>query len=171
MKQQLSVPHLILFVFVIMLGLEIGAGLYEALVVLPLWNTALPESVIAYYHHNALDPQFALNAGGRFWMFFTPLTGLLSLATLLSGLKTDPPHRKWRLIGAAIVLTVVICTFVWFVPNIIRLMGPDVVTMGSDQVASLATWWVRLNWVRAVLYLIGLVASVRALTIPTRSAK
>lgn len=170
MTIQLSVPHIILFLFVIVLGLEIGAGLYETLVVLPLWNTRLPESVIAYYHHNALDPQFALNAGGRFWIFFTPTTGLLSLATLLSGLKTDPPHRTWRLIGAALVLSVVICTFVWFVPNIMRLMGPDVVTLGRDQVASLANWWVRLNWVRVVLYLVGLVASVRALAIPTRGS-
>ena len=64
---------------------------------------------------------------------------------------------------------VVVFTFLWFVPNIIRLMGPDVVTMGREQVLNLANWWVRLNWVRVVLYLIGLVASIRALTIPTRS--
>ncbi len=102
MIKHCSMSRILLWLFVIALGIEIGAGLYETLVVLPLWTLAPPESVIAYYQHNAADPQFALNAGGRFWMFDTPLVGVLAIATLLSGIKTTSEHRKWRLIGAVL---------------------------------------------------------------------
>ncbi len=168
MTRQFSIAQIFLWLFVIALGIEIGAGLYETLVVMPLWTLAPPDSVNAYYQHNAANPQFALNAGGRFWMFFTPLVGLLAIATLLSGLRTRPEHRKWRIAGTVLTLIVVMFTFVWFVPNIIQLTGEGVMAMSSDEVTSLTNWWVRLNWVRAVLYLAGWLTALRALSIPPK---
>jgi hypothetical protein len=168
MSKQFSIAQICLWLFVIALGIELGGGLYETLVVMPLWIGSPPDSVTAYYQHNAANPQFALNAGGRFWMFFTPLAGLTALATLLSGLKTRPEHRKWRIAGASLALVVVVCTFVWFVPNIIQLTGKNVLTMSADEVASLTNWWVRLNWVRAVVYAAAWLAALRALSIPPR---
>lgn len=152
-----------------MLGIELGAGLYETLVVMPLWTSAIPDSVFGYYQHNAADPRFALSAGPRFWMFATPSVGLLSIATLLTAFGTRPEHRKWRLFGAGLALIVVISTFAWFVPNIIKLGSSDVLNMGRDEVASVATWWVRLNWVRAAVYSLGWLAALRALSIPSRT--
>src|SRR5690348_11930719 len=149
--RQFSIPQMILWLFVIALGIEIGAGLYETLVVLPLWTTAPPDSVTAYYQHNSANPQFALNAGGRFWMGATPLVGLLALATLLSGFRTRPQHRQWRIAGTVLALVVVLSTFAWFVPNIIRLTGKDVMAMSAAEVTSLTRSWVHLNWVRVVL--------------------
>jgi hypothetical protein len=168
MERQFSIARIFLWLFVIALGIELGAGLYETLVVVPLWAAAPPDSVIAYYRHNAANPQFALNAGGRFWIFATPLVGLTAIAALLSGLKTRPEHRKWRIAGAVLALLVVVSTFAWFVPNIIKLMSEAVMQMSADEVASLTNWWVRLNWVRAVLYLAAWLAALRALTIPPR---
>jgi hypothetical protein len=66
MTRQFSISQIFLWLFVIALGIEIGAGLYETLVVLPLWTSAPPASVTAYHQHNAANPQFTLNAGGRF---------------------------------------------------------------------------------------------------------
>lgn len=169
MKDKISISQVVLWLFVIMLGIELGAGLYETLVVLPLWASAIPDSVIGYYQHNAADPRFALGAGPRFWMFATPGVGLLSIATLLTAFKTRAEHRKWRLIGAGLALIVVISTFAWFVPNIIKLGSSDVLNMGRDEVASVANWWVRLNWVRAAVYLLGWLAALRALSIPSRT--
>ncbi len=169
MIRQFSVAQIFLWLFVIALGIEIGAGLYETLVVMPLWTTAPPDSVIAYHQHNAANPQFALNAGGRFWMFNTPLVGLLAIATLVTGLKTRPEHRKWRIVGTVLTLIVVVFTFAWFVPNIILLTGKGVMAMSPDEVTSLANWWVGLNWVRVVLYSAGWLAALRALSIPPRA--
>ncbi len=168
MTGKFSIAQIILWLFVIARGITIGGGLYETFVVMPLWSLAPPDSVIAYHHHNAANPQFAINAGGRFWMFFTPLVGLLSIATLLSGWRTRPKHRKWRITGSVLTLVVVVFTFVWFVPNIILLTGKGVLAMNPDEVKSLTNWWVRLNWLRAVFYLTGWLAALRALSIPPK---
>jgi hypothetical protein len=168
MRRQFSIAQVFLWLFVIALGIEIGAGLFETLVVLPLWTSAPPESVTAYYQHNAANPQFALNAGGRFWMFATPLVGLLALATLLSGWRTRPQHRKWRIAGTVLALVVVVSTFAWFVPNIIRLHSKDVMAMSADEVTSLTKAWVGLNWVRVVLYSAGWLSALRALSVPPK---
>lgn len=158
--------QLFLWLFVIALGIEIGAGLYETLVVMPLWSLAPPDSVIAYYQHNVANPQFALNAGGRFWMVFTPLVGLLALAVVLSSFGTAREHRTWRVLGATLILLVVVFRFVWFVPNIIRLTGKDVLSMSPGELTSLTHGWVRLNWVRVVFCLAGWLCALRALSVP-----
>lgn len=168
MTNKFSISQTILWFFVIALGIELGAGLYETLVVMPAWTHAIPDSVIGYYQHNAADPKFALNAGGRFWMVATPLVGLLSIATLLTGFKTRTGHRRWRIIGSALALIVVIATFAWFVPNIIKLGSSAVMTMDRAEVASLANWWVRLNWVRVAMVSLGWLAALRALSIPAK---
>jgi hypothetical protein len=165
MRRQFSSAKLFLWLFVITLGIVIGGGLYETLVVMPLWASAPPESVIAYYQHNVANPQFTLNQGGRFWIFVTPLLGLLSILTLLSGFRTRPEHRVWRITATVLTLIVVISTFAWFVPNIIKLTGEAVTTMNPDEITSLTNWWSRLNWLRAIVYSVAWLAALRALTV------
>jgi hypothetical protein len=167
MPQKFSIAQIILWLFVMCLGIEIGAGLYEALVVVPVWASAPPDSVLAYFHRNVANLQFALNPGGNFWLIFTPLTGLLAVVTLLSGLKTAPGHRKWRIAGTVLAIIVVAATFAWFVPTIIILMSEEVTKLSGATITSKTNWWVRLNWVRAAAYIIAWVAALRALTIPT----
>ncbi len=168
MTRRFSIAQIFLWFFVIFLGIAIGGELYEQLVVMPLWSLAPPDSVTAYYQHNVTNPQFALNQGGRFWAFIMPLTSLLAIATLLSGLKTRPEHRKWRITGTVLIFLVVGFTFVWFIPNIIKLMGEGVTAMSPDEITSLTSWWVGLNWVRAVLFLAAWLAVLRVLTVPPK---
>lgn len=165
MTRQFSIAQIFLWLFVITLGITIGGGLYETLVVMPLWTAAPPESVIAYHRHNVANPQFTLDQGGRFWIFLTPLLALLTVAALLSGLRTRPEHRKWRMTATVLALVVVISTFAWFIPNIIKLTGEGVTTMNPDQITSLTNWWSRLNWLRAILYFAAWLAALRALSI------
>ena len=166
MARQFSIAQVFLWLFVIVLGIEIGAGLYETLVVLPLWALAPPDSVVAYHQHNVAYPQFALNAGGRFWMVNTPLTGLLAIAAFITGLKTRREHRQWRVAATVLALIVVISTFAWFVPNII-ILGQGGAGLSGEQITSLTNRWVRLNWVRVVVYLTAWLSGLRALTIPS----
>ncbi len=65
MIRQFSVAQIFLWLFVIALGIEIGAGFYETLMVMLLWDTVPPDSVMTYHQHNAANPQFALNAALR----------------------------------------------------------------------------------------------------------
>ena len=157
-----TIAKIFMWLFVVVLGIEIGAGLYETLVVLPIWTASPPDTVIAYFNHNVANPAFVLNTGGRFWMFFTPMVGLLSITVLITAFWTRGAHRKWRLVAGALALIVVAATFAWFVPNIIKLNSEAVLTMPREHVASLANAWVTLNWVRVVVYLSAWFAGLKA---------
>jgi hypothetical protein len=152
--------------FVVLLGIAIGGGLYEQLVVMPLWSSAPPESVLSYYRHSIANPRFALNQGGNFWAFVMPLLTLSAIGTAVSGLTTRPEQRKWRIGAVALTLCLIAVTGAWFIPNIRRLLGSEVLAMPADAIVSLTTAWVRLNWIRSLLFLISWIAALRALTIP-----
>lgn len=164
-----SIARGVLAVFVVLLGIAIGGGLYEQLVVMPLWSSAPPESVLSYYQHSVLNPRFALNQGGRFWALVMPLLTLSAIGTLLSGLRAGPEHRRWRLGAVVLALGLILATGIWFIPNIRRLLGKEVSAMSAGAVVSSTTWWVRLNWVRSILFLVSWLAALRALTLPTTS--
>lgn len=156
--------------FVVLLGIAIGGGLYEQLVVIPVWSSAPPDSVVSYYQYNAAHPKLALDQGGTFWARVIPLMTFSALGTALSGLRTSPEHRKWRIGAVVLTLALVVVTGAWFIPNIRRLLGGDVLTMPSDAVVRLTTSWVRLNWIRSFLFLLSWIAALRALTIsPART--
>lgn len=156
--------------FIVLLGIAIGGGLYEQLVVIPVWSSAPPDSVVSYYQHNVANPHLALDQGGRFWARVMPLMTLSALGTALSGLRTAPEHRKWRLGAVALTLGLIVATGVWFIPNIRRLLGGDVLAMPADAIVRLTTSWVRFNWIRSLLFLVSWLAALRALTLsPART--
>ncbi len=165
MSQKLSVAQIILLMFVINLGIAIGGGIYEALVLVPIWAGAPPDSVLAYHHHGVTNPAFVTNQGGRFWIFVTPLLGLLSIATIISGHKVNSTHRRWRISAAGLVLAVVVTTFAWFVPTLFLLLSDEVTALSKDRIATLTNWWVWLNWVRAAVYIVAWIIGLRALMI------
>src|SRR5206468_12745241 len=74
-----SIAHVVLWLFVINLGIAFGAGLYEGRIVVPQW---LSRSGGSGYRWNAEAARDA-NVGLRFWAFVptVPLT-LLTLAGL-----------------------------------------------------------------------------------------
>lgn len=149
----------------------IGGGVYEALVLVPIWASAPPDSVLAFHQHGIANPEFVTHQGGKFWIFVTPMLGILSIATILSGFKANTHHRKWRIVGATLSLVLIIFTFAWFIPNVLLLTGEEVTKMSRDRIVSLTNWWVGLNWLRAVIYVIAWVMGLRALMIPAERAK
>lgn len=166
MARQFSLPTIILWLFIVMLGIIIGGGLYEARVLVPLWSSDAPSSVVSYYQHNTAAPQFAPDQGGRFWIFATPVGTLLAVATLVSAYWTPGRHRRWRVAAALISLATFVATFAWFVPNIMLLSSASVLTMGADEIARLASLWTTLNWVRAAAMTGAWLAALRALSTP-----
>jgi len=161
----MKISKLVIWLFVVILGLEIGAGLYETVVVVPVWATGAPESVVGYYNLNAANPQFALNAGPKFWMFLTPTVALLSIVAFATSFKTSRQHRKWRIAGSLIAMFVVAFTFAWFVPNIMRLLY-DAPNMTHADIVSTAKWWVNLNWGRVIFGTTAWLCTLRAFSIP-----
>lgn len=160
----MNISKKVLWLFVVILGIEVGAGLYETIVIIPMWMGGGSDSVIKYYELYAANPQFALRSGEKFWMFFTPLVGLLAIATFLTSFKTSPTHRKWRQIGSGLTVFIVVVTFAWFVPNIMRLTF-DVPNMTAEAITTTAKWWVNLNYIRCVLAVTAVVCVLKALSV------
>lgn len=150
-----TLSNKLLWLLVMAVGIEIGAGIYEARVLVPLWASAPPASLVAY-NLQALRPE----PGLHFWIVSTPLVGLLGIANLVAAWRTSMSNRASWIAGAAGVVGIVALTFIYFVPT---LTGFEAVRQGGD--ATLATSvhrWVTLNWVRAVVYAASWLCLLRA---------
>src|ERR687886_759671 len=104
MARGVKVEQILLWIFVILSGIVMGAGLYEMRVIVPLWSNSPPESVWYWEAQRIANPQYVPNAGMRLWMFLTPIHLLFALATLVAGLRMKAEHRKWLLISTVIFI-------------------------------------------------------------------
>ena len=109
-------PDVLLWLFVINLGIAFGAGLYEQRIILPQWFTRSSESGIRV---NSAAMR-SIDTGRRFWAFVTtgPLT-LVTLANLAVAWQSQGPRHDWWLGAAAIPLVERIATFSYFIPTAI----------------------------------------------------
>lgn len=144
---------MVLWLFVIFLGIAFGAGIYEARIVVPLW---------------AGDPPASLrspDSGHRFWAFITtgPLT-LLTLANLVLAWQSYGPARAWWLAAAVVSSVERAATFGYFIPTMIRLQRSQALPQTAVR-AALARW-VRLNYVRNTLTLVAWIAALKVLATP-----
>ena len=147
-------PHvttILLWLFVINLGIAFGAGLYEARVVIPSW-THLP-------------PRTWPNTGLLFWVYVTtvPLT-LLTLANAVAAWADDGPRRYWWLTAVAITVVERVATFAYFIPTMVRLRG--MAGLSEADVRTGLARWLRLNNGRHVLTLAAWLAALKALSSP-----
>jgi hypothetical protein len=115
-----------LWLLVIALGIQTGAGLFETRVLVPLWASSPPQSVLAYLALPILP-----DSGHRLWIFLTPLTGIISLLNLIVAWLYTGPGRTWWLFAGASALFVIVVTFAYFIPVLLRL--PDAAKMPEVQ--------------------------------------
>src|SRR5437867_7936229 len=111
---------ILLWLFVINLGVAFGAGLYEHRIVVSRWIDSSDDSGS---HWNA-EAARRDDTGRRFWVFVTtvPLT-LLTLENLFAAWWTTNPVRWWWLTAGLFALADRLLTFCYFIPAMIRLMG------------------------------------------------
>ncbi|NTX17057.1 DUF1772 domain-containing protein [Myxococcus sp. CA056] len=149
-----SAAEIFLWLFVLNLGVSLGAGLYEHRIVLPRWLDATG----AHWFAEAARQD---NVGLRFWAFVStgPLT-LLTLASLFFATRATGPLRTWWLAAAVVALVDRLLTFSYFIPTMMRLM------QASDTPASVesAMLWARLNHLRHLLVAGAWLASLQALS-------
>jgi hypothetical protein len=143
------IPRVLLWLFVINLGIALGAGIYEQRVVMPRWENT--------------TPQTWPNTGLEFWVYVTtvPLT-LLTLANLVAAWLEQGPRRRWWLGAAAISVVERIVTFSYFIPTMLWLQGTEDLSQAEVQ-AALSQWLV-LDYGRHVLTLAGWLAALKALS-------
>lgn len=139
-----------LWLFVIFLGISVGAGLYEARIMVPIWYDTPPETW--------------LNTGIAFWAFVTtgPLT-LLVLAGLYCAWRSTGPVRPWWLAALAVSVVERIATFAYFIPTMAWLQG-QTGDAGAAVTSTLETWTF-VNHGRHVLSISAWLLALKALSL------
>ncbi len=145
----MSVEAVVLWLFVIVLGVAFGAGLYEHRILLPHWFK--PAGPVDSEAMRRTD------SGRGFWAFVTtgPLT-LLTLASLVLAYRAEGALRDWWLATAALVLLERVGTFAYFIPTAVKLMR------GDEGASPRAARWTRLNRIRIALNLAGWLVALKA---------
>jgi hypothetical protein len=145
----LPISKILLWLFVLNLGIAFGAGIYESRIEFPRW---LSPSAGSSFQWNAEAARQA-NTGLNFWVYVTtvPLT-LLTLANLLAAWRSRGAARGWWLGASLLVLVERVMTFSYFIPTMVRLQDGGL--PGSEAVA-VATQWGQLAYLRHALTLAG----------------
>ena len=145
---------IVLWLFVIDLGIAVGAGLYETRIVLPDWlDTA---GTLQWNAETARRD----DTGRRFWVWVTtvPLT-LLTVANLWLAWRASSEARSWWLAAGTVALVERALTLGYFIPTMVALTRD-----GSPDATSTALRWTQLNSLRHVLVAVAWLAALRALT-------
>jgi hypothetical protein len=146
---------LLLWLFVVNLGLVFGAGVYEQRVVIPRWLERRRDGP-ARWHADALRVD---DVGRRFWVFAAtiPFT-LCTVASLVAAWRADDAARAWWLAAASLAAVERLATGGYFIPVMVRLMrAPD-----TPGVIETALRWSRLNLLRHGLVLAAWLSALRA---------
>ena len=150
-----------LWLFVIALGLDLGAGVYEARIVVPLWASGVPGTLAAGNPYGRL----AIDAGIRFWARMTSTVALFAVLALVFGYRTSPTQRAWRSFAAVAELAVVATTLLYFRPTLVRLFMGHGVGLSAASIASTVSRWVMWSNVRIVISFVAWCAALRALAL------
>lgn len=145
----------VLWLLVILLGISLGAGLYESRVVVPLWQSTPPDRWVA--------------SGTAFWMYVT--TGPLTL-TILAGAwlarHAPQPIRFWWLLALGIAFLERLSTFGYFIPTLIDLQARD---SWSDAESAALARWALLDYGRHLLTAGAWLAALVALRASARAGR
>ena len=156
----MNITEILLGSFIVNLGIVLGAGLYEARIVLPLWFHKTPNG---NYQAN-VEAMRNIDTGRKFWALVTtiPLT-LLTIINFVFAYKAAAPLHDWWMSATIIVLLERIGTFAFFIPTAIKLQKAASLPVAKTK--SMVFWWIRLNYFRNSLTLAALLVSLKALCI------
>ena len=145
----------VLWLFVLNLGVVFGAGVYEQRVVAPRWLERRPGEA-ARWHPAAAR---ADDVGRRFWVFAATLPfTLLTCASIVLAWRAGSASQAWWLAAAVLAAVERAATAGYFIPVMIRLMR----AAETPEVVATAVTWSRLNGLRHLLVLAAWLASLRA---------
>ncbi len=160
----MPLAQLLLWLWVINLGIALGAGLYESTIVFPQWLVTVPDGGYQWQAEAARGA----NTGLRFWVYVTtvPLT-VLTLANALvlldrsSTIAAWPRRsklRRWWIGAVGLALAERLFTFGYFVPTMLHLMGDN---LSASEAIATALRWNHLNHLRHMLLLVAWLAALQ----------
>lgn len=150
-----------LWLLVIFVGIQFGAGWYEKLAVVSLWADLPPDQVLDGMNESGMH-----RAGRAFWPFVSPVVAVAAVANLVFAWRSTAPNRSWWLAGAAVMCGYAAISYGYFVPQMLTFQS-DGGSWSPERIDSFVTWWTRLNYGRTVIGGIGWLCLLRALSLST----
>jgi hypothetical protein len=150
--------ELCLWLFVITLSLQMGAGLYELRVVTPLWADAPPASV-REWNWDALR---SIEPRARFWRYCTAAVGLTALGALISGWMAGGRRRAWLFGSTVMALALIAATYLYFAPALAQLLDARGAGLGDEEIKRRVSVWLWLSRARAAAYIAAWLAALWA---------
>lgn len=154
-----------LWISVIAWGLLVGAKLFDLRVLVGAWSASPPES-LSLLPYGARWP---VDTGE----FFIPSSAALLLATLgalMAGWRTPVRYRACLALSLVMIFGVLILTVTEFWPRNAALWrvarGASNALHDRDAIIRMVHEWVFLDWVRVAMGTVGLLASIKAISVP-----
>ena len=148
--------HLILFSSIALASGLLFVNVYTSLVDARSWSSNVPYSIAAAREYfKTVNP-------GDFFRMFSPVNQILALLALILFWKSSPSIRVC--LGAALFLYVLgdVFTFTYFYPRN-DIMFKAARLTDTALLEKSVSEWSRMNWIRSLLILVGLVLSFRSL--------
>lgn len=165
MTGRARITRLFLWISVMAWGILLGGKLFDLRVLVGAWSLAPPESLSLLPY----GPRFPVDTGD----YFIPTSAALlvcSLGGVISGWNTPWRFRSLLVIPAVMLAVTLAFTVLWFWPANAALWAvaqgkPDAI-QDRAAVIALVKQWVRYDWIRVTVGLVGFAASIRAISLP-----
>lgn len=133
---------LTLFITVLLFGVLNGGGIFEEIVVAPVWSASPPTSFALIQGPNGLSLT-------SFWIPFHIAANIFLVITLVLNWQYQV-RRNYLLIVLAIYLVIRVATFAYFAPEIIAFEKTLAQGPFSPELEARAELWTTLSWFRTI---------------------
>jgi Domain of unknown function (DUF1772) len=170
MPWRARLTRMMLWISVLAWGILLGGKLFDHVVLVGAWSLSPPESLSLLPY----GPRFPVDTGD---FFFPSSVALLmcSFGVMITGWKTPLRFRVLLAVPAVMLLVTLIFTVLWFWPANRALWhvatgAPDAIR-DRAAVIRLVRQWVTYDWLRIAVGAVGLMCSVRAISVPFPAAQ
>lgn len=128
--------------FLIVMALVIGGSCYQTISIVPFWESDI--SMFKNYGHWGID----------YFPFLSPVMTVLWLVVLVSGFGLKLENQKLLYFGHSLFLLLLVGTFVYFAPFLMRYMGHPENNIPDKVLAARLHTWARWDFAREIVGLI-----------------
>lgn len=160
MTVRMCLADVTLWLELLLVGILVGASVYQRISLIPEWGGALPDSVVKYFRGTT-----AAAAIGRFWASILPPLVVMMIVTVSLN-WAYAGRRQWTGIAGLLMVALVLWTVTYFLPKgVVPLMEKGAVGMEPDEITRMAKAWIFWDWFRMAGSIAAFFALVKAVTI------
>lgn len=162
---RMRLTRLFLWISAIAWGILLGGKLFDLRVLVGAWSASPPESLSLLPY----GPRWPVDTGEYFFPSSVALL-VCSFGALLAGWTTPPRYRVWLALPPLMMLATLVFTIFWFWPQNAALwaisQGAPTAETDPAIVREMVQRWVAYDWLRVAMGFIGLIAAVKAISVP-----